>query len=607
MSGFSVCFISKEMPPFYYGGIGIQFQLLMRFLQGLGHKVYFVTRRPEGLSCGWRETSYDGIDVHFASSAETKLNGHVALEYSFLVADAVHRLARTTTIDLIVAPEFEAESFGLLVNPPRRQDGQPIPIIITLNGPSVEILHSNGRAASPYDRVICAMENAVISSAGVLISPSSQLWSELSGRLHLEPRAHWIIPNFCDRSVFNSRGGILTPSTERIVYVGRLQRVKGVDLLLEAFISVAAKLSDCELVIIGRDLLWPEYQMTFTKYWCERLPRTLLDRIRFVGSTSQENVAKELGQASVAVFPSRWEAFGIAALESLSMGVPVIISQGTGLAEVVGSGYPLMVDVSQGAESLSAQIIGFFEDKGLRSRLAQEAINRAEEMYRVATEQWRLVVSQELLGHVDTTSHSTGLEPVFAALNTYIGERGSLLDVRSRESEERDRIIAQQHDDIQRRDQTVAKLTAELLARDQLIVARDERATNANKVILAKDRLVEQQQAELRDLTTEVATRDALIQAKDHSIEHMTGEIAARTRDLEESLQRLLRAESEITRQGKLLEETSSELVGKSAELSKVSFELTETSSELTNTKDAVRRLTEHWLVRAATRLRLLN
>ncbi len=35
------------------------------------------------------------------------------------------------------------------------------------------------------------------------------------------------------------------------------------------------------------------------------------------GATSQENVAKELGQASVAVFPSRWEAFGIAALESL--------------------------------------------------------------------------------------------------------------------------------------------------------------------------------------------------------------------------------------------------------------------------------------------------
>ncbi len=135
---------SKEIPPSYYGGIGIQFQLLMHFLQGLGHKIDLATRRPEGLSCGWRETSYDGIDVHFASCAETKLNGHVALEYFFLVAVAVHRLAKTTTIDLIVAPEFE-ESFGLLVNPPRRQDGQAIPIIIALNGPSVEILHSNGR------------------------------------------------------------------------------------------------------------------------------------------------------------------------------------------------------------------------------------------------------------------------------------------------------------------------------------------------------------------------------------------------------------------------------------------------------------------------------
>ncbi len=86
------------------------------------------------------------------------------------------------------------------------------------------------------------------------------------------------------------------------------------------------------------------------------------------------------------------------------MGVPVIVSQGSGLTAAVGTGYPLMVDVSQGAESLSAQIIGFFEDNGLRSRLGQEAINRAEEMYSVATEQWRLVVSQE--------SHSDTLTPL---------------------------------------------------------------------------------------------------------------------------------------------------------------------------------------------------
>jgi hypothetical protein len=193
MAALNICFISTEMPPFHYGGIGMQFYVSMRFLREEGHTIHFVTRRPEYLPGGWQKEHYDGIAVHFAADAGTPLSGHSGLAYSALVADAVHRLTQSACIDLIVAAEFGAESFGLLTHPPRNDAGKEIPVIITLNGPSPEILNSNGRIPTAYERVICAMEDMVIEQARMLISPSRRLWSELSSRLRLELQRYRIM------------------------------------------------------------------------------------------------------------------------------------------------------------------------------------------------------------------------------------------------------------------------------------------------------------------------------------------------------------------------------------------------------------------------------
>ena len=494
MACVSICFISKEMPPFYYGGIGVQFQVVMRFLRDLGHAVHFVTRRPEILPEGWQAEHYDGITVHFAADAGTPLSGHSCLAYSTLVAGAVHRLTQTTPIDLIIAAEFGAESFGSLAHPPRNPAGREIPVIITLNGPSPEILHSNGRTPTAHDRVACAMEDAVMSQARMLISPSHRLWSELTGRLQLE-QPHRIIPNFCDRSVFHPAPKSETAAHRRIVYVGRLQRVKGVDLLIEAFTRIATEMPDCELVMIGRDLEWPEYQTTFAAYWSARLPTALLDRIQFLGPLAPADVAKELGRAWIAVFPSRWEAFGIAALESLSMGVPVIVSEGTGLAEVVGKGYPLTVEAPGCVESLSEQITKVLGDTELRARLANQALARAEDLHRDATEQWRLAISEiDSVQNVQTSPAAAAFEPVFAALNDYIAERDRLVSMRLDESRER----------------------------DDRIRLLDERIARSDETILAKDGLLGLRWSELQHLTAEVLLRDELIEAKDRLIEQLT-------------------------------------------------------------------------------------
>ena len=105
-------------------------------------------------------------------------------------------------------------------------------------------------------------------------------------------------------------------------------------------------------------------------------------------------------------------SFGIAALEAISMGVPVIVSEGTGLAEVVGAGYPLTVEAPERIESLSEQMSKVLRDAELHDRLANQALARAQDLYRDATEQWRLAISEvDSVGNIQTGPAVAPFEP----------------------------------------------------------------------------------------------------------------------------------------------------------------------------------------------------
>ena len=114
-------------------------------------------------------------------------------------------------------------------------------------------------------------------------------------------------------------------------YLGRLHvEHKGLDLLLNAFAKVAAE-SNAYLILIGGD-------------W--RGGREMLEnqakqlgchgRIRFLGMLHDANKWKALKMADAFVAPSRWEAFGIAQAEAMSLGVPTILSDSMNLAAELG-------------------------------------------------------------------------------------------------------------------------------------------------------------------------------------------------------------------------------------------------------------------------------
>lgn len=115
----------------------------------------------------------------------------------------------------------------------------------------------------------------------------------------------------------------------RFLFLGRLDREKGVELLLEAFARLPSPAS-LHLAGVGPCLEALEARVHAL---------ALGDRVRFLGWLDQEAIACEFAQAWALVVPSLWaEPQGMVALEARAAGVPVIASAAGGLAEVVVEG-----------------------------------------------------------------------------------------------------------------------------------------------------------------------------------------------------------------------------------------------------------------------------
>jgi glycosyltransferase involved in cell wall biosynthesis len=142
------------------------------------------------------------------------------------------------------------------------------------------------------------------------------------------------IPNGVDLEPFAcqaARPRTLDPAIKPegyVLFLGRLRRQKGVDVLLEALHQLPAS-GDAQLVVAGDGEFRPNLENL-----CHRLG--LDKRVRFLGQVVGQDKVYLLQNALATIVPSRgWEAFGLVVLESHAAGRPVIASNLPGLADNV--------------------------------------------------------------------------------------------------------------------------------------------------------------------------------------------------------------------------------------------------------------------------------
>lgn len=171
-------------------------------------------------------------------------------------------------------------------------------------------------------------------------------------------------------------GPTLPGNPHRILAIANAVRRKGVDILLEAFAQVHAKVPDAELVIVGTTPGDLERMLAAVS----RPAETLAARIHALGPIADESLDLEWQRAGVVVVPSRYESFGLVAVEGMARGKAVIVSNGGALAEVVGDGG--IVVAPEDADALALAVVEVLNSPDRRAELGVAGRRRYERCYR---------------------------------------------------------------------------------------------------------------------------------------------------------------------------------------------------------------------------------
>ena len=200
----------------------------------------------------------------------------------------------------------------------------------------------------------------------------------------------------------------IPPCDQVLLYVGRIEPLKGIDTLIEAIAhmraaSGAEQMSFCLAIVGGDPHLTPEVQsneMRRLKDLCH--VHGLDDLVTFLGKRDQDLLPYYYSAAEAVVVPSHYESFGMVALEAMACGTPVVASQVGGLAYLVQDGVTGYTVPSNDCKALADRLGALIQDQALREQLGKQATELARDFSweiiarRIRDQYQELIFSQPL-------------------------------------------------------------------------------------------------------------------------------------------------------------------------------------------------------------------
>ncbi len=318
------------------GGMNVYVRELSSALARLGHDVDVYTRRD---STQVRDVVNvePGFRVHYVTAGPpTPLGREELTDYVGDYADAVATLFRCFgTPDAIHANYWLSGLAGH-----RLKHELSIPLIMTFH--TLEKVKADTFEAESDDRAfqeaaIVACADAVLASCEVEASQFIRLYSAEPSRVHVVPLGvehAFFAPGY--RPQARSALGLDEDAT-MLLFVGRLQALKGADLALETLIELRRRGRHATLAIVGGPS-GPDGAATLERLHQRVAEAGVIDQVMFVAPQSHRLLSSWMRAADVTLVPSRAESFGLVALESSACGTPVVASDVGGLTSLIDEG-----------------------------------------------------------------------------------------------------------------------------------------------------------------------------------------------------------------------------------------------------------------------------
>jgi len=354
-----ICYISYEYPPLFGGGIGTYIYNIARVLVCRGHQVTVITCNPGNLpACEEQE----GIMVFRISFGERDhiLLGQAVPEAHTLVYwqqynQRVYSLLKIIqhTIDVVEWPDYRCEGAAAMLAKQTRGEFAHIPFVVRLHTPLFVLDKYNVSKDTQPNRLTRAYEKMYLQMADFICSPTSILAKIVAKELDW-PGEMAILPHPLDFESFPQE--VVYTDSSSVLYVGRLERRKGVETLVRAAIPLLKKYKNINLKLIGGDTCTGPGGTSMLAYLKGLIPGSLTNRVDFAGSVPREQLLAEYARARCCVFPSLFENFPNVCLEAMASGIPVLVSDNSGMVDMVTNGSSGYVFKAGDEEDLRAKL-----------------------------------------------------------------------------------------------------------------------------------------------------------------------------------------------------------------------------------------------------------
>ncbi|GGC48077.1 glycosyltransferase [Chelatococcus reniformis] len=357
-----------------YGGPGQHTDALAKGLYGLGHEIHLFARPERPLEAGgvgytvharplavedpaFYDPAVPGVSRRLATAADY----HQAIE---LLEQAGRPL------DVIVACNWDLEALAVI-----RSGRWPVALyLVTPLAMNMEL----GMFARNADNFLWnSLDRWQARHAAMVCTPSGGVLEAYRSLLGITPgelSGHAVLPLGIERTLLPP---LPRQGRRRLLFVGRLERRKGIQTLLAALPAVLPEFPNWDCHIVGDDTLAYEDQPPIKpRFLSEHRAAPWLERVTFHGYCSHEALHEHYRRCDLFAVPALYESFGLAYHEAMQYGKAVIACRAGGMPETVADGVEGLLVEPENVAALADALRALMRDDALRERMGRAGAER---------------------------------------------------------------------------------------------------------------------------------------------------------------------------------------------------------------------------------------
>jgi hypothetical protein len=373
-SKLKIVLLSQEYSKNCNGGICRYTYDLAHGLAELGNTVHVISKTET-------EKEYNYVDenvfVHKINPVDTKFLSLTSIDgvsdkniaYSYAVCLKLLELVESEVIDIVEAPLWDAEGFvfSLVKN---------IPLVIRIETPLFKVAEIQNWEITRDLKIANWMEGEAVRRADKVITISAGIGNLIRDRHHISQDNMVLCPLGIELPIEH----LLMQNNDKtflnILFVGRLEKRKGIEILFKSIPYVVDKLSDVIFTIVGKDTNSSPVGGSYKKYLLDTLDKKYHKNVDFIGFVTDDKLKEYYSKCTIFVAPSLYESFGLIYLEAMAWGKPVIGCSVGGVPEVIDDGETGLLIPPNDEQSLADAIIRLLTNNELRVQIGRNALKK---------------------------------------------------------------------------------------------------------------------------------------------------------------------------------------------------------------------------------------